>query len=119
MADEKNIFNTTFESPMNRSMVYRNCLLPAVLLLQVSFIAAQSSKGWSVEFPNIGTHSSPRAIDLNQDGVKDLIIGCSKKEFQELDSGILAINGATGKILWKVNARRSNIWFSKFFRYKP
>ncbi len=86
-------------------MFYRNCLLPAIVYFQVSFVAAQSSKDWSVEFRDMGILSSPRAADLNQDGIKDLIIGCSKKEFQPLDSGIMAINGATGKILWKVNAR--------------
>ena len=86
-------------------MFYQTCLLTALLCFLLSFLAAQSSKGWTVEFPNIGTHSSPRAVDLNQDGIKDLVIGCSKKEFQESDSGIFAIDGATGKILWKVPAR--------------
>jgi len=86
-------------------MSYRNCLLPAIFLLQVNFLTAQSSKDWTIEFPNMGVHSSPRAVDLNRDGVKDIIIGCSKKEFQKQDSGILAIDGATGKVLWKVPAR--------------
>jgi outer membrane protein assembly factor BamB len=86
-------------------MFYRNCLLTVILHVQVSFLEAQSAKGWSVEFPDIGTHSSPRAVDLNQDGIKDLVIGCSKKEFQKSDTGIIAINGATGNILWKVPAR--------------
>jgi hypothetical protein len=29
---------------------------------------AQTDKGWTVDFPGIGIHSSPRAADLNQDG---------------------------------------------------
>ncbi len=91
---------------MNRSIFYMVFLQSVVILFfQITFVDAQSLKEWSVEFPNIGTHSSPRALDLNQDGIKDLVIGCSKKEFQKLDSGIIAINGATGKILWKVHAR--------------
>ncbi len=39
------------------------------------------------------------------DGVKDLVIGCAKKEFQALDSGIIAVDGATGKMLWNAFAR--------------
>lgn len=38
-------------------------------------------------------------------GIKDLIIGCSKKEFQQNDTAVMAVDGATGKILWKVAAR--------------
>lgn len=90
---------------MKRSTFYMSSLLPVICLFQITFVAAQSSKGWSVEFSDIGTHSSPRAIDLNNDGVKDLILGCSKKEFQELDSGVIAVNGATGALLWTVRAR--------------
>ncbi|MBD0378486.1 MAG: hypothetical protein ICV51_23015, partial [Flavisolibacter sp.] len=63
------------------------------------------STKWEIEFKNIGIHSSPRAVDLNNDGVKDLIIGCSKKEFEQNDTAIIAVDGATGKILWKVAAR--------------
>ncbi len=74
-------------------------------LLQVTLVAAQSSKGWEVEFYNIGTHSSPRATDLNSDGVKDLIIGCSKKEFEQNDTAMIAVDGATGKVLWQLSAR--------------
>jgi hypothetical protein len=59
-------------------------LFAFVGILEVTAAIAQSSNEWSVEFLNIGTHSSPRAADLNNDGVKDLIIGCGKKEFQAL-----------------------------------
>jgi glucose dehydrogenase len=59
----------------------------------------------TTEFRGIGTHSSPRAVDLNDDGLKDLIIGCGKKEFQQSDTGIIAVNGKSGKILWRVEAR--------------
>ena len=86
-------------------------LIPIFSLLGLTSILAQgsevsmSSEKWVAEFKNIGTHSSPRAVDLNNDGVKDLIIGCSKKEFEQNDSAILAVDGATGKILWKAAAR--------------
>jgi glucose dehydrogenase len=83
----------------------RNLLVSFLFLFLVDFLAAQSSKDWSVEFTGMGIHSSPRPVDLNQDGIKDLVIGCSKKEFEKQDSGVMAINGANGKVLWKVQAR--------------
>jgi hypothetical protein len=76
-----------------------------IFLLQSHLSICQSSKGWETQLNNIGTHSSPRAADLNNDGVKDIIIGCSKKEFEKNDTAIIAIDGATGKILWKSSAR--------------
>lgn len=79
-------------------------IAPILLFFSVA-IMAQTPPKWEVEFHNFGTHSSPRAADLNNDGVKDLIIGCSKKEFQQNDTAIMAIDGATGKILWKASAR--------------
>jgi hypothetical protein len=42
---------------------------------------------------------------LTNDGIKDLIIGCGKKEFQALDSGIIAVDGSNGKLLWHAPAR--------------
>lgn len=83
----------------------QSIVLTAISYFQPTAVAAQTSKGWEVEFHNIGTHSSPRAADLNNDGIKDLIIGCSKKEFQQNDTAVMAVDGATGKILWKVAAR--------------
>src|SRR4051812_880323 len=68
-------------------------------------LSVNPSKGWEVAFKNIGTHSSPRVADLNNDGVKDIIMGSSKKEFQQNDTAIMAIDGATGKMLWRAAAR--------------
>lgn len=80
-------------------------LFIVVFLFNATTAKAQSEKGWTTEFRGIGTHSSPRAVDLNNDGIKDLIIGCGKKEFQQSDTGIIAVNGKSGKILWRVEAR--------------
>ena len=91
-------------------------LLPSIVLPVVYFLNlgssfaqpgefAKASEAWVAEFKNIGIHSSPRAMDLNNDGVKDIVIGCSKKEFEANDAGILAIDGRTGKTLWQVASR--------------
>src|SRR4051812_43825039 len=80
-------------------------LLTVICTLSTVNVSAQSSKEWEVELPKIGTHSSPRAVDLNGDGVLDLVIGCSKKEFEANDTAIIAVDGVSGKVLWRASAR--------------
>lgn len=55
---------------------------------------------WSMALPVIGSNASPRAIDLTGDGIKDIIIGAGKNEFQESKHGVIAINGTNGDTLW-------------------
>ena len=59
---------------------------------------------WSKDFPVIGSQSSPRATDLNKDGVLDIVIGSGKNEFEQSDMGILAFDGKSGELLWKQSA---------------
>ncbi len=59
---------------------------------------------WSAEFPNLGTFSSPRVADLNQDGVGDIILGMGRLEFQPVDTAVVALNGKNGNLLWKYPA---------------
>ena len=59
---------------------------------------------WSKDFPAIGSQSSPRTTDLNNDGVEDIVIGAGKNEFQQSDMGILAFDGKSGNVLWKQEA---------------
>ncbi|MEJ7586157.1 MAG: PQQ-binding-like beta-propeller repeat protein [Ferruginibacter sp.] len=56
---------------------------------------------WSQDLPVIGSQSSPRTTDLNNDGTLDIVIGAGKNEFQQTDRGILAIDGKSGAQLWK------------------
>lgn len=59
---------------------------------------------WSRSFNGIGVYSSPRAVDLNGDGVKDLIFGSGKLEMMETDVGVLALSGSNGSTLWELPA---------------
>ncbi len=74
------------------------------LYLLIAISCAPKKKGselvWDVNFSIIGSQSSPRAADLNQDGVLDFVIGAGKNEFQESERGIIAINGVDGELLW-------------------
>ena len=75
------------------------------VLLSLSFGYAQNSPTWSATFKGLGTFSSPRVADLNQDGVKDIIVGCGREEFEKADTAIIALNGKDGSMLWHVGAR--------------
>jgi len=55
---------------------------------------------WDQHFPVIGSQSSPRAVDLNGDGVLDIVMGAGKNEFQTCRQGIIAMDGKTGNLLW-------------------
>lgn len=59
---------------------------------------------WSKDLSLIGSQSSPRTADLNNDGTQDIIMGAGKNEFQHSDMGIIAFDGKSGNLLWKQNA---------------
>lgn len=59
---------------------------------------------WEASFPVIGSQSSPRTVDLNRDGILDVVMGAGKNEFEYSDYGILAINGDNGELLWHVSS---------------
>lgn len=59
---------------------------------------------WDVNLPIIGSQSSPRAVDLNEDGILDIVMGAGKNEFQDSNQGILALDGKSGGILWEQEA---------------
>ena len=64
----------------------------------------KSALVWETNLYAIGSQSSPRTADLNGDGVLDIVIGAAKNEYQHNEQGILAINGATGMVLWQQEA---------------
>lgn len=60
---------------------------------------------WVTSLETVGTFSSPRVADLNQDQVLDIIIGAGREEFHACDSAVVALDGKTGALLWKVHAK--------------
>lgn len=70
----------------------------------IPYYSAYSQESWSVTLPSIGTFSSPRLSDLNKDGVKDIILGGGRLEFQKCDTAMFALSGVDGSLLWKVSA---------------
>ena len=74
-----------------------------VLLLSPFGLRAQASS-WTYFADSISTYSSPHSHDINFDGVLDIIIGGGKDGFDS-NSGIMAINGSTGQLLWNAPSR--------------
>jgi len=55
--------------------------LRAYFLLAISFacsVISFAQQSWTKELQGIGTFSSPRVTDLNQDGIKDIVLGAGR-----------------------------------------
>lgn len=96
------------------SFVKTRIFVPAVVMaiMLVSILCGcstmsekkQSQLVWTKDIPVIGSQSSPRTADLNNDGILDIVVGAGKNEFQPIDMGILAFDGKSGNLLWKQDA---------------
>ncbi len=76
----------------------------SVILMALCFSKVQSQSLWVSEMPTVGTFSSPRIADLNNDGVGDIVMGAGREEFQACDTAVFALDGQTGQLLWRVSA---------------
>jgi hypothetical protein len=69
---------------------------------------------WQNFTDSIPTLSSPRACDLNNDGIKDIVIG-GGTDGQQSNNGIMAFDGTNGNLLWK-RASRNELFGSAIFQ---
>lgn len=72
-----------------------------VINLLLSCNTKKTELVWQKSFGLIGSQSSPRATDLNGDGVLDIVMGAGKNEYQSSEFGVLALDGKTGETIWK------------------
>lgn len=56
---------------------------------------------WQQNYPLVGSQSSPRVSDLNNDGIKDIVLGAGRAELDSTPYGVLALDGLTGEPLWE------------------
>jgi outer membrane protein assembly factor BamB len=71
--------------------------------------AGPDGASWKRHYPAIGVYSSPRVADLNGDGTGDIIAGAGSAEWEKSDSAIIALDGRSGKLLWRVAARNQMV----------
>lgn len=82
-----------------------SCLLYLLTTLCIATSCThESARSWKRYLPAIGTYSSPRAADLNGDGVLDIVMGAGGQEEHHTDTALIALDGATGELLWSLPA---------------
>lgn len=62
----------------------------------------EKSTSWSRYIVNTGTYSSPRVVDLNNDHILDMVMGAGGQEEKHSDTAVIALDGATGNLLWAI-----------------
>ena len=95
--------NSISQVLMNQLQVKLIFLFIALVLIS-SCTRKKTSVVWQNDLPAIGSQSSPRTVDLNGDGVLDIVMGAGSNESQESSQGIVAFDGQTGNILWEQKA---------------
>ncbi len=75
-----------------------------IFLVSLLFCTWTFAQSWQSTTENIYSFSSPRCVDLNGDGVLDVVFGAGI-EGAASDKGVIALNGADGSTLWEAFAR--------------
>lgn len=88
---------------MKRYIVLNVLIVSILCSYSTGNIFAQES--WAKMLTGIGSFSSPRVADLNNDAVGDIILGAGRAEFLACDSAVIALDGKTGELLWNVSAK--------------
>ena len=84
------------------------CAIVSLLSTMAIFCCSKSRQfdvEWSSNYKELGTSSSPKCVDLNNDGILDVVVGAAKNEYEKSDSAVLAIDGKTGYVLWHAFAK--------------
>jgi hypothetical protein len=81
-----------------------NIHLKTITTLAFLIISVQrpfSQQTWTNYVDSVSTLSSPRSIDLNNDGIKDIVVG-SGTDSTFSNYGVLAFDGVNGNLLWNL-----------------
>ena len=100
---------TTFDKNYKMKIIQLSFLL---VVFNQQLIAQLNN--WQAFTDSIPTLSSPRACDLNNDGIKDIVIGGGTDGVFS-NNGIMAYNGINGTLLWK-RPSRNEVFGSAIFQ---
>jgi hypothetical protein len=90
-------------------------LAPTFLFLACQPSSQENVVLWEAVYSVTTAYSSPRTIDLNKDGILDVVIGTGSGEWVYTDVGVLALDGKTGKRLWHQPARNQVVGSAVFY----
>lgn len=101
---------------MHLSLLSKSFTFGLILFLNscLHFSALAQSTKWNTQIDSANVFSSPRCVDLNKDGVKDIVLGAGIESVKS-PNGIVAIDGSNGKVLWTVPSR-TQIYTSALFQ---
>ena len=85
-----------------------------LFLIFLSFQLTAQDIVWINNIETIRSYSSPRATDLNNDGIKDIVIG-GGVDGLPTPHGVNAIDGLTGNDIWTVSTRNEMFTSPQFF----
>ena len=77
-------------------------LILLLFILELLSLKIQAQISWSTSIDSVSTLSSPRAADLNADGVKDLVVGAGTDSTFS-NYGVVALDGNNGQLLWNLS----------------
>ena len=76
-------------------------LLVVIQFLILNILSINGQSSWSTFIDSVSTLSSPRSTDLNNDGVKDIVLGAGTDSTYS-NYGVVALNGISGQLLWSL-----------------
>jgi len=74
----------------------------------------KKNSNWRIHLKGQGTASSPRLVDLNQDGILDIVLGAGGTENVPTDTAVIALDGADGTLMWHVPGRNQVVGSALF-----
>lgn len=89
---------------MRIKLFHTICLTALSTAGLISCETKKTELAWVQDFSLIGSQSSPRGADLNGDGVLDVVMGAGKNEYQFSESGVMALDGRSGELIWRQSA---------------
>ncbi len=75
-------------------------LIGLTILAFSSCKKSENKNNWNATVNDVISSSSPREVDLNGDGILDIVMGAGSEEWKRTERGIIAIDGASGEVLW-------------------
>ncbi|MCJ8164479.1 hypothetical protein MKJ04_06445 [Pontibacter sp. E15-1] len=90
-------------------------LAAAIAFVRYGIFKNHRAADWAVHYKGIGTGSSPRMADLNDDGVLDIVLGAGGAENAPSDTAVIALDGTNGDMLWHVPGRNQVVGSALFY----